>query len=161
MGLSPRVRGNRRLQGLTGGCMRSIPARAGEPRCSVWHGDDVQVYPRACGGTVDELSVGYDFQGLSPRVRGNLRKEMMDTLSTGSIPARAGEPVALAVFPHAKWVYPRACGGTCVPDEPDPQMQGLSPRVRGNRIMGVYACTAVGSIPARAGEPSPGGRRRV
>ena len=30
------------------------------------------VYPRVCGGTVNAGDVSFAFQGLSPRVRGNL-----------------------------------------------------------------------------------------
>ena len=29
------------------------------------------VYPRVCGGTVVEMLEGVEYQGLSPRVRGN------------------------------------------------------------------------------------------
>ena len=50
-------------------------------------------------------------------------------------------------------VYPRVCGGTA-PDRitVDPWL-GLSPRVRGNRILCCPNNLVVGSIPACAGEP--------
>ena len=50
-------------------------------------------------------------------------------------------------------VYPRGCGGTAVGGESDPQPQGLSPRVRGNRGCVRSMRTCYGSIPAGAGEP--------
>ncbi len=72
-GLSPRVRGNPLLPAELRFGFGSIPACAGEPfqptaDCLAWG-----VYPRVCGGTVpSSLPVGSP-QGLSPRVRGNLR----------------------------------------------------------------------------------------
>ena len=72
VGLSPRVRGNRPLAIVIGAGHRSIPACAGEP---VSHGvcnPVLPVYPRVCGGTVVETRSSPVFQGLSPRVRGNL-----------------------------------------------------------------------------------------
>ena len=71
-GLSPRVRGNRRQDGVVKGRAGSIPASAGQPRepsvASRW----VWVYPRECGATMLILRVFQEGQGLSPRVRGNL-----------------------------------------------------------------------------------------
>ena len=50
-------------------------------------------------------------------------------------------------------VYPRVCGGTAGYDGVSDRVKGLSPRVRGNQIVGVVSGGAVGSIPACAGEP--------
>ena len=50
-------------------------------------------------------------------------------------------------------VYPRACGGTHSGIPGQHQVEGLSPRVRGNRGIGRAAICAARSIPARAGEP--------
>ena len=52
-GLSPRVRGNPSERGVWEIRPGSIPARAGEPVKEVWDWTACQVYPRACGGTVD------------------------------------------------------------------------------------------------------------
>ena len=70
-GLSPRVRGNRRLAG--GGAVRpgSIPACAGEPRRQGIRIAALEVYPRVCGGTGGRRSAADRTLGLSPRVRGN------------------------------------------------------------------------------------------
>ncbi len=51
MGLSPRVRGNRRLSAAFYLKSGSIPARAGEPSSSCAGTLLLKVYPRACGGT--------------------------------------------------------------------------------------------------------------
>ena len=50
----------------------SIPARAGEPREAQRWALNFRVYPRACGGTSINHAIGYEKDGLSPRVRGNL-----------------------------------------------------------------------------------------
>ena len=70
-GLSPRVRGNRRVPAGRDRNVRSIPARTGEPprpRCCTSIG---WVYPRAYGGTPHALNQVGGVVGLSPRVRGN------------------------------------------------------------------------------------------
>ena len=50
-------------------------------------------------------------------------------------------------------VYPRASGGTGVSLEAKLSQHGLSPRERGNLNPGGDSARALGSIPARAGEP--------
>ena len=50
-GLSPRVRGNRRLTGMSSDGRRSIPACAGEPTGTRTKTIGTGVYPRVCGGT--------------------------------------------------------------------------------------------------------------
>ena len=116
-------------------------------------------------------------RGLSPRVRGNpLNRKILDVVDR-SIPACAGEPPwAMAISPSTK-VYPRVCGGTPNPPGLIFCVDGLSPRVRGNRlpdrrerflnrarrglsprVRGNHRCAGKhsarqGSIPACAGEP--------
>ena len=133
----------------------SIPARAGEPLHQQIQPVDEVVYPRACGGTAldgFEASLAY---GLSPRVRGNRVQETDTGLHDGSIPARAGEPAPPPGNGRQQMVYPRACGGTQFAQRLLLPVKGLSPRVRGN-LRGVDVDAGyLGSIPARAGEPSP------
>ena len=74
-GLSPRVRGNRCLRRRELAACRSIPACAGEPRQGEGYGDQVEVYPRVCGGTKSSSKWFAQRGGLSPRVRGNRRLE--------------------------------------------------------------------------------------
>ncbi len=111
-GLSPRVRGNRLTARPSRPRRRSIPARAGEPGAAVREDHLMRVYPRACGGTADELTALPSKSGLSPRVRGNLGQVAERRYHLGSIPARAGEPEAPPVGTQPPRVYPRACGGT-------------------------------------------------
>ena len=71
LGLSPRLRGNRKswLQDIL--WTRSIPAPAGEPTVVYQDKGSAAVYPRACGGTAETLAHWDTFHGLSPRLRGN------------------------------------------------------------------------------------------
>ena len=95
-----------------------------------------------------------EYQGLSPRVRGNRDRAMATGTDSGSIPARAGEPHPFGVEHWTVRVYPRACGGTPILLFSAIRLSGLSPRVRGNRGIVEYLAHHQGSIPARAGEPS-------
>ena len=91
-GLSPRVRGNHGVAGPSVDCGGSIPACAGEPQYSPLHCITMKVYPRVCGGTYVRLRSAGPEEGLSPRVRGNLRRRDARAQRHGSIPACAGEP---------------------------------------------------------------------
>ena len=153
LGLSPRVRGNPRTAFRTGGRCGSIPARAGEPRRPPRDTGPGEVYPRACGGTGSPPPLPFPLIGLSPRVRGNQPAGLSEADGAGSIPARAGEPGSSAVYTNTGWVYPRACGGTREQHQVPSGHEGLSPRVRGNRVTTLPSSMSNGSIPARAGEP--------
>ena len=132
-GLSPRVRGNPGCRVNTVTCGGSIPACAGEP---VWQRRQrlgVRVYPRVCGGTGRAVRSARNGVGLSPRVRGNRDKRITDRMGYRSIPACAGEPRRRRRLRRRSAVYPRVCGGTAVGDRTGDAVDGLSPRVRGNR----------------------------
>ena len=135
-GLSPRVRGNRRQYHFRLLLERSIPACAGEPKCASPVSWAPRVYPRVCGGTGWGRELLNDREGLSPRVR--------------------GEPRIHPLQQPARRVYPRVCGGTMATAPIISIVWGLSPRVRGNRRRTEQAHQHQGSIPACAGEPSPG-----
>ncbi len=111
-GLSPRVRGNHVAIGAE--CQRpgSIPARTGEPLSCAVRDRPIGVYPRAYGGTSTTSSPATTPSGLSPRVRGNHVEIQQTDGTTGSIPARTGEPSPRSWPLWAPRVYPRAYGGT-------------------------------------------------
>ena len=158
-GLSPRVRGNHWPTILARQHMRSIPACAGEPAAPASRHPCWPVYPRVCGGTISIVQSRPAQKGLSPRVRGNRRRDAGEIVGVGSIPACAGEPAAPASR-HPCWpVYPRVCGGTISIVQSRPAQKGLSPRVRGNRRRDAGEIVGVGSIPACAGEPLGASRR--
>ena len=152
-GLSPRVRGNRRPCQTRSYCFRSIPACAGEPRTPHRMTGGIQVYPRVCGGTAENLDEETLDKGLSPRVRGNRVGVCIVFVFIRSIPACAGEPSNDKPTKIIQQVYPRVCGGTHFCSGCSPAREGLSPRVRGNQILVIVDCYVTRSIPACAGEP--------
>ena len=93
-GLSPRVRGNPFTSSATSPRSGSIPAGAGEPTARPERPGRSWVYPRGCGGTLQNEHVSGASRGLSPRVRGNHAPTGGDPNPPGSIPAGAGEPVS-------------------------------------------------------------------
>ena len=133
-GLSPRVRGNRFAAGVGERGDRSIPACAGEPDDVEQRGNDQEVYPRVCGGTAYAAGFVAAPKGLSPRVRGNPPLARHLARFVGSIPACAGEPLSVSQRVSAPTVYPRVCGGTDGDTANAKMLDGLSPRVRGNRL---------------------------
>ena len=156
-GLSPRVRGNPAPVVGWNAVVRSIPARAGEPPGPGPTLSPSPVYPRACGGTQPGHHPAPDKHGLSPRVRGNQVRMVLEALGVRSIPARAGEPRLMDLQAMNQRVYPRACGGTFQGRQVTQMRIGLSPRVRGNPPSIMTYSGSYGSIPARAGEPFPAG----
>ena len=56
----------------------------------------------------------------------------------------------------SSWVYPRVCGGTTAWETQRTRKMGLSPRLRGNRVIPALTLPHIGSIPASAGEPPVG-----
>ena len=159
-GLSPRVRGNPSRPAPGARHRWSIPACAGEPPCTGERHEYTGVYPRVCGGTSAEHEQGRPHGGLSPRVRGNRLGVGQHDGRTGSIPACAGEPRScISSMPFTR-VYPRVCGGTPPHASARHGQDGLSPRVRGNRLCPAGRRGGGRSIPACAGEPCEGAPRQ-
>ena len=152
-GLSPHGRGNPGPVSSAGRRAGSIPARAGEPPRGSSPAPGAAVYPRTGGGTGSGYTSPPTVAGLSPHGRGN-RQDLTVTIGrTGSIPARAGEPLAALIDAAVKAVYPRTGGGTFDTNAQSFYSKGLSPHGRGNHVCGLVLSLRPGSIPARAGEP--------
>src|SRR5690606_37306265 len=77
--------------------------------------------------------------GPSPRVRGRVKTDASSWTVTG--------------------VHPRACGGENRLQDKVVLQPGPSPRVRGRGAVQILSALDDGSIPARAGERSPGASR--
>ena len=152
-GLSPRMRGNHSVVVQRRRYGGSIPAYAGEPCAGGAIAPTAGVYPRVCGGTGDLVGKNTTQVGLSPRMRGNRKITPEVPISTGSIPAYAGEPTWSTTAYCMPAVYPRVCGGTNAGDIDSYRVWGLSPRMRGNRCRRRQSPPRQGSIPAYAGEP--------
>mgnify|MGYP006434251197 CR=1 FL=1 len=135
-GLSPRVRGHRKVFHLLHRKLGSIPACAGPPFCSRPLEGDVKVYPRVCGATREDTD-----------------RTPEDVFDLRSIPACAGPPPVDNRSHVGCAVYPRVCGATKGQAWHRASVKGLSPRVRGHHT--AYWRPTVGSrsIPACAGPP--------
>ena len=153
IGLSPRVRGNPANIFPSIHLLRSIPACTGEPCRCLAAVHPAKVYPRVYGGTGNGRVLRACVPGLSPRVRGNLAQCPAFQGIQRSIPACTGEPDSFLVLKWLLKVYPRVYGGTSSAISLRIARRGLSPRVRGNRRVGVVQGVAIGSIPACTGEP--------
>ena len=92
-------------------------------------------------------------EGLSPRMRGHLWRGPWGRWSNRSIPADAGPPDGSFGCAIGGWVYPRGCGGTQMSSSSGSRAKGLSPRMRGHRLVQPKYCRGPGSIPADAGAP--------
>ena len=152
-GLSPRMRGNRALTTNFGTHPWSIPTHAGKPEIKPGDVFRVRVYPHACGETVVESPGARLVIGLSPRMRGNLDLLAIVRSGSGSIPTHAGKPFLGAWPGRAGGVYPHACGETRVSPAQSRAGEGLSPRMRGNRVAAERAAAKKRSIPTHAGKP--------
>ena len=152
-GLSPRVRGNPGTRARRRKKPGSIPACAGEPSSALAGVAASRVYPRVCGGTRNYRRRRHPPGGLSPRVRGNPTIRMWMKRGKRSIPACAGEPLIRIARGDDAGVYPRVCGGTGNSSWRSYNLDGLSPRVRGNPSWRGCCDERSGSIPACAGEP--------
>ena len=86
-----------------------------------------------CGGTDVFENGGYDYEGLSPRVRGTLYILTAVPPKHGLSPRVRGNLPRGGVVMRANRVYPRVCGGTDGVRIFGKEYEGLSPRVRGNR----------------------------
>ena len=154
-GLSPRVRGNRNLINgrisngqvyprVYGGTRLPGPAclRRGE------------VYPRVYGGTAERVAGTRITAGLSPRVRGNPRRQYAPRRNLVKVYPRVYGGTDLDV--RNSFIYglsPRVRGNHRQAAQDYERPRGLSPRVRGNLPLLDVDRQSMGSIPACTGEP--------
>ena len=99
--------------------------------------------------------------GLSPRVRGNQYKGILDVPTSRSIPACTGEPSLISAPTITTRVYPRVYGGTSQKRWVLSMGHGLSPRVRGNLQANTLLFKSHRSIPACTGEPLWASRKQM
>ena len=108
-------------------------------------------------GAADQTPTkGHLCMGLSPRVRGSLRKVNPRRIVARSIPTCAGQPRHCRASPTSMQVYPHVCGAASDFCQISYRSGGLSPRVRGSPA-GVRANDLHNrSIPTCAGQPYSG-----
>ena len=154
MGPSPLARGSP-PQGLTGRLgPGSIPARAGQPPGRVAYLNPCRVHPRSRGAAYllhQEFPLMW---GPSPLARGSLGRYQQGHNITGSIPARAGQPITGQCERCGQGVHPRSRGAAADTEAFDSLLSGPSPLARGSRPCAGNGEPSKRSIPARAGQPS-------
>ena len=165
LGPSPLARGSPTDLPMRSGGLGSIPARAGQPcrRCGAsrprW------VHPRSRGAAATPGVVPVTVHGPSPLARGSPVTYAAGVRTTGSIPARAGQPGSQLRPCRRRWVHPRSRGAARRADRAQIEDKGPSPLARGSQVGAHGEHFRFGSIPARAGQPTPNhrqaGRRRV
>ena len=117
-GSSPRVRGTHPVSSWDSGCLRFIPARAGNTDSPPPSQYDSAVHPRACG---EHERCGYPY---------NVEQRF--------IPARAGNTLLGAPVVQELPVHPRACGEHVSRHWINMDGSGSSPRVRGTHCVHIY-----------------------
>ena len=133
-GSSPLARGtrcrrgrNRRLHGL-------IPARAGNTLCNHCTLGVTGAHPRSRGEHCLRMG-GRGFRaGSSPLARGTLRRDQLDSLRHGLIPARAGNTTCCARSGGGLRAHPRSRGEHLKPGYGEICAWGSSPLARGTRV---------------------------
>ena len=115
-----------------------------------------RAYPRWRGGNIPGMRATASGSGLSPLARGKHDFSGTNILSTGPIPAGAGETWPPLPLPGRRWAYPRWRGGNAAVDEGVEVAAGLSPLARGKLGLAVVRETFAGPIPAGAGETFDG-----
>ncbi len=152
VGRSPRGRGRRGLGVALQGVRGSIPAWAGETAVTNLRAQFVEVDPRVGGGDRGGVVRCPPWCGRSPRGRGRRPGAPLRRPDLRSIPAWAGETVAVPVHVTANSVDPRVGGGDPGGAYGHAAVMGRSPRGRGRRDVLVIGENWTGSIPAWAGE---------
>ena len=157
LGSSPRMRGKPIGAFRFFGCVRIIPAHAGQT-CN--HGqlaEPVPDHPRACGANPFCLArVGLS-GGSSPRMRGKPVFGGECTLESRIIPAHAGQTPSRRRKATRCPDHPRACGANAPAAGTCRCAPGSSPRMRGKQRFVVSIVCSFRIIPAHAGQTS---RRR-
>ena len=159
-GPSPRVRGSLPDIPSQSDPLGSIPACAGKPTTRNISVRAIRVHPRVCGEALLVVWLTVLYSGPSPRVRGSRPTAVRGGCGQGSIPACAGKPASDRRVPRCSRVHPRVCGEARRPARAARLHRGPSPRVRGSLPPRSTAGRREGSIPACAGKPDHGKRRR-
>ncbi len=129
----------------------SIPAPTGKPLGL----SRLPIIPAPTGKPLSQfVRRNVDEDGLSPRLRGNLRHHFGDTPVEGSIPAPTGKPPPGRPRLADTGVYPRAYGETGPSSWAGSSRTGLSPRLRGNPVVNAVSRHCLRSIPAPTGKPA-------
>ena len=149
--LSPRARGELGAKAHAEICRRTIPACTGGTARPLSSRGLLRDYPRVHGGNVLMEPVRHDFDGLSPRARGEHINLAPPLPVWGTIPACTGGTVPSSCPGCPQSDYPRVHGGNLHLHFLLSFSLGLSPRARGERSIHSPYRLAQGTIPACTG----------
>ncbi len=151
-GPSPRTRGIPGHLSVAVHLSGSIPADAGDTAAYVRACRMSWVHPRGRGGYYTIVADVGLAAGPSPRTRGIRDGEHAHRITTGSIPADAGDTVVAFSGRGKTRVHPRGRGGYYSYQSGSLPNTGPSPRTRGIPGLVSAAPSERGSIPADAGD---------
>ena len=152
-GPSPLTRGSRPPNNWPFLWSGSIPAHAGQPQVQYRSDPPHAVHPRSRGAADQGPAEVNDFRGPSPLTRGSHLPGASPVDRIGSIPAHAGQPIALGRAGELDRVHPRSRGAAADNVMAGTAEVGPSPLTRGSLSSLISTPYTVGSIPAHAGQP--------
>ena len=109
----------------------TIPARAGETKCTNQARTQDWDHPRSRGGNTFQMRRWPWMPGPSPLARGKLLRNSRAMLASGTIPARAGETPSMRQGNMSARDHPRSRGGNAVKELTEKDGWGPSPLARG------------------------------
>ena len=139
-----------------------IPACAGKTG-STPTPSPTAAHPRVCRESLADELTELKPGGSSPRVRGKLKRARGFARCVWLIPACAGKTSSASPRPGVPAAHPRVCGENVGSLHGPLIRRGSSPRVRGKRVVSVFAVGDARLIPACAGKtphPPIGARAR-
>ncbi len=160
-GLSPCVRGYRRVRAAGGRHHGSIPVCTGLPSVDTLARRSGRVYPRVYGATLKPRVLVRSHGGLSPCVRGYRARRIESRKHPGSIPVCTGLPNKPLIPHQNSGVYPRVYGATAFGSGSRGSFLGLSPCVRGYQSTELGNADSTGSIPVCTGLPRSASLKRA
>ena len=152
LGSSPRMRGKPIGAFRFFGCVRIIPAHAGQTASGFPHGERMPDHPRACGANGFIICDASLLFGSSPRMRGKPKADAGDVETRRIIPAHAGQTPYRHSFPCRNTDHPRACGANSDVGWSLMPGSGSSPRMRGKPTHRYPCIRERRIIPAHAGQ---------
>ena len=150
-GSSPRMRGTPEPELVRPAPHGIIPAYAGNTRHAPIQGVPHWDHPRVCGEHSVETLKKSASAGSSPRMRGTLKALKNHDVSSGIIPAYAGNTAPRPWKASPCRDHPRVCGEHQSAPTETVQCKGSSPRMRGTPHQHAHDAVRQGIIPAYAG----------
>ena len=150
-GSSPRMRGTHNVDVHLAGIFGIIPAYAGNTCDDTTLGEVNGDHPRVCGEHRKRRNDCSKVKGSSPRMRGTRVEMVLRQISSGIIPAYAGNTPPLTLRRPTTRDHPRVCGEHHRRRFRPRCPAGSSPRMRGTLLAMVSATPLAGIIPAYAG----------